>query len=72
VEPSPRWTFARCLIAAVIVTACTGSDQPLDTPGTNLPMTREDAYQRQVYLDVAAIVEGMTRAHGEAVALLPK
>ena len=35
-------------------------------------MTREDAYQRQVDLDVAAIVEGMTRAHGEAVALLPK
>jgi hypothetical protein len=36
-------------------------------------VTREDAYKRQVDLDVAAIVAGMTRAHGaQAVALLPK
>jgi hypothetical protein len=36
-------------------------------------MTQEDAYKKQVDLDVAAIVAGMTRAHGaQAVALLPK
>jgi hypothetical protein len=36
-------------------------------------MTREAAYGRQVDLDVAAIVAGMTRAHGaQAVALLPE
>jgi hypothetical protein len=36
-------------------------------------MTREDAYSRQLSLDVAVIVAGMTRAHGaQAVASLPK
>jgi hypothetical protein len=36
-------------------------------------MTPEDAYNRQLSLDVVAIVAGMTRAHGaEAVASLPK
>ena len=37
------------------------------------PMTREVAYSGQVALDVAAIVAGMTRAHGaQEVASLPK
>ena len=41
--------------------------------GNSPPITREDAYSRQVALDVAAIVLGMTWAHGaQAVASLPK
>jgi hypothetical protein len=36
-------------------------------------VTREDTHKRQVEVDVAAIVAGMTRAHwARAVALLPK
>jgi hypothetical protein len=34
---------------------------------------QDDAYSRQLGLDVAAIVAGMTRAHGaQAVALMPQ
>jgi hypothetical protein len=36
-------------------------------------MTREDVYRRQLDLDVAAIIEGMVRAHGgQVVALMPE
>ena len=46
--------------------ASVGCDQRIE-------VTREDAYSRQLSLDVAAIVAGMTRAHGaQAVASLPK
>ena len=39
----------------------------------NRPMTGEDAYIRQLDLDVAAIIGGMARAHGaQVVALMPK
>ena len=47
-------------------------DQRVDVLGKP-PITREDVYNRQVALDVAAIVLGMTRAHGaQAVTSLPK
>ena len=70
-----HWAFA--LLGALAVIASAGCGQSVDVlgtdPGNNRPMTREDAYRRQVDLDVAAIVAGMTRAHGaQAVALLPK
>jgi hypothetical protein len=36
-------------------------------------MTREDAYSKQLDLDVAAIIEGMVRVHaGRMVALMPE
>jgi hypothetical protein len=36
-------------------------------------MTREDAYGKQLDLDVAAIIEGMVRVHGgRMVALMPE
>ena len=74
--PSPRqWALA--LLGALSVIASTGCGQSVDIPGKDLgynrPMIGEDAYKRQVDLDVSAIVAGMTRAHGaQAVALLPK
>ena len=73
---SPRqWALA--LLGALSVTASAGCGQSVDVlgkdQGNNRPMIGEDAYRRQVDLDVAAIVAGMTRAHGaQAVALLPK
>ena len=73
---SPRqWVFA--LLGTLAVIASAGCNQSVDAQrkdlGDNRPMMREDAYGRQVDLDVAAIVAGMTRAHGaQAVALLPK
>ena len=75
-SPLPR-ACARCLISVFAVIASAGCDQSMDVPtrdlGDNRPVVREDAYGRQVDLDVAAIVAGMTRAHGaQAVALLPK
>jgi hypothetical protein len=75
---SPRQrTFARSLICALAITATGGCDRSVDVSerdqGGGRSMTREAAYGRQVDLDVAAIVAGMTRAHGaQAVALLPE
>jgi hypothetical protein len=69
---SPRqWAIAFAVIAS---TSCGQAVDVLGkNPGNNRLMTREDAYRRQVDLDVAAIVAGMTRPHGaQAVALLPK
>jgi hypothetical protein len=45
------------------VIASAGCDHSQDL-GNNWPMTQEDAYRRQVDLDVEAIVAGMARAHG--------
>ena len=72
-----QWTFARSLIGALAVIASAGCNQSVDAPGKNhgdnRPMTREDAYVRQLDLDVAAIIEGMVRAHGgQVVALMPE
>ena len=54
-----------------------GCDLPVDAlgkdHGDNRPMTGEDAYIRQLDLDVAAIIEGMARAHGaQVVASMPE
>jgi hypothetical protein len=72
-----RQKFARSLIGALAVIASAGCDQPVDAlgkdHGDNRPMTREDAYRKQLDLDVAAIIGGMTRAHGaQVVALMPE
>jgi hypothetical protein len=69
--------FARRLIGALAVIASAGCDLPVDAlgkdHGDNRPMTGEDAYIRQLDLDVAAIIEGMARAHGAlVVALMPE
>ena len=41
--------------------------------GDNRPMTGEDAYIRQLDLDVATIIGGMAQAHGaQVVALMPE
>jgi hypothetical protein len=46
-----------------------GCIQPADGP----QITQEDVRQRQVELDVAAIVAGMTQAHGaQEVASMPE
>jgi len=66
------WILARGLIASLAVIASVACDQRVDALA-NRPPTRKDAYRNQVDLDVAAIVAGMTRAHGaRAVASLPK
>ena len=72
-----QWMVARSLIGALAVIAAVGCDRPVDALGKdhsdNRPMTREDAYRRQLDLDVAAIIEGMVRAHGgQVVALMPE
>ena len=72
-----RWKFARSLIEVLAIIASAGCDQPADAlgkaHGDNQPMTREDAYRKQLDLDVAAIIEGMVRVHGgRMVALMPE
>jgi hypothetical protein len=72
-----QWMFARSLIGAFAVIASAGCDLSVDAlgkdHGDNRPMTGEDAYIRQLDLDVAAIIEGMARAHGaQVVALMPE
>ena len=72
-----RQKLARSLIGALAVIASAGCDQPVDAlgkaHGDNRPMTREDAYSKQLDLDVAAIIEGMVRVHaGRMVALMPE
>ena len=74
-QSARQWAIA--LLGTLSVIASTGCGQSGDVlgkdHGNNRPMTREDAYRGQVDLDVAAIVAGMTRAHGaQAVALLPE
>jgi hypothetical protein len=68
------WAFTRSLIGALAVTASAGCDRTVDALGKNhgdsRQITREDAYIRQLDLDVAAIIEGMIRAHGGQVAAL--
>ena len=72
VQSSHRWINVRGLIGGLTVLAVLGCDQRVDVLGSP-PITREDAYSRQVALDVAAIVLGMTGVHGaQAVASLPK
>ena len=73
VPSSHQWICVRGLIGGLTVLAVLGCDQRVDVLGNSPPITREDVYNRQVALDVAAIVLGMTRAHGaQAVASLPK
>jgi hypothetical protein len=65
------------LLGVLAVIASAGCGQTVDAVGkdhgSGRPMTGQAAYARQVDLDVAAIVAGMTRAHGaQAVALLPE
>jgi hypothetical protein len=73
VQSSHQRICVRGLIGGLAVLAVLGCDQRVDVLGNSRPVTREDAYSRQVALDVAAIVLGMTRAHGaQAVASLPK
>ena len=72
-----RWMVARSLIGALAVIVAVGCDRSVDALGKdhsdNRPMTREDVYRRQLDLDVAAIIEGMVRAHGgQVVALMPE
>jgi hypothetical protein len=69
--------FARSLIGTLAVIASAGCDLPVDglgkDHGDNRPMTGEDAYLRQLDLDVAAIIEDMARAHGaQVVASMPE
>ena len=72
-QPSRQWIFARALVGALALIASVGCAQRIDALANDPPMTREDAYQKQVEFDVAVIVAGMTRAHGaEAVALMPE
>ena len=72
VQSLHRWIDVRGLIGGLTVLTLLGCDRRVDVLGSP-PITREDAYSRQVALDVAAIVLGMTRAHGaQAVASLPK
>ena len=73
VQSSHLRMLACSLIGALAVSASLGCDQRADGLGSNPPITQEDNPRKQVELDVAAIVAGMTRAHGEqAVASLPK
>jgi hypothetical protein len=73
VQSSHQRICVRGLIGGLAVLAVLGCDQRVDVLGNSPPITREDVYNRQVALDVAAIVLGMTRAHGaQAVASLPK
>ena len=68
-----RWRFPLYLRIWIAVIVAVGCEQHVDGLGNNPPMTREIAHSGQVDLDVAAIVAGMTRAHGaQEVASLPK
>jgi hypothetical protein len=69
VQPSFQWIFAPALVGALALMVSVGCVQRAGSP----PITWEDAQQRQVELDVAAIVAGMTQAHGaREVALMPE
>jgi hypothetical protein len=73
VQSSHQWIFGWGLIGVLAVIVAVGCEQHVDGLGDNPPMTREVAHSGQVDLDVAAIVAGMTRAHGaQEVASLPK
>ena len=73
VQSSHQWIFGWGLIGVLAVIVAVGCEQHVDGLGNNPPMTREIAHSGQVDLDVAAIVAGMTRAHGaQEVASLPK
>jgi hypothetical protein len=69
VQSSRQWIFARNLIGVLAVIASAGCNQPVDglRNENNSSMTREDVYQRQLDLDVAAIIRGMARTHGAQV-----
>ena len=72
-QSSHQWIFGWGLIGVLAVIVAVGCEQHVDRLGNNPPMTREVAHSGQVDLDVAAIVAGMTRAHGAPeVASLPK
>jgi hypothetical protein len=63
-------TMRRNIILAVTLLALSACAQ--GNPSSP-PMTREDIRQRQLDLDVAAIVRGMALAHGaQVVASAPK
>ena len=73
VQSSHEGICVRGLIGGLAVLAALGCDQRADVLGNSPPITRQDVYSRQLDLDVAAIVLGMTRAHGaQAVASLPR
>ncbi len=71
--PSRQWILARAVVGALALIASVGCAQRADIRGDGRPITGDDAYRRQVELDEAAIVAGMTQAHGaQAVALMPE
>jgi hypothetical protein len=71
VRPSGQWIYS--LFCALAVTALPGCNQRVGAVDTdNPPVTLEDGYRRQLDLDVAAIIKGMSQAHGaQVVALTP-
>jgi hypothetical protein len=72
-QSSHQWILGRGLTGVLAVIASVGCEPRVDGLGNNPPITREVTHSRQVDLDVAAIVAGMTRAHGaQEVASLPK
>jgi len=69
VQPSFRLIFVPALVGALALMLSVGCVQRAGSP----PITPADAHQRQVELDVAAIVAGMTQAHGaREAALMPE
>jgi hypothetical protein len=71
-----RWIFVRGLICTLSV-ASVGCNQTIEVlrgdHENDAPMTRDDAYRRQLDLDVAAIIRGMALAHGgQVVASTPR
>ena len=72
VQSPQLWILARGLCGAFSVIAAVGCGQGVEVLANN-PPPREDARRNQAFLDVAAIVAGMMRAHGaQAEASLPK
>jgi hypothetical protein len=70
------WICGRRLIAVLAIIALAGCGQPGGLPLTDRaadPRWTQDPHWRQVDLDVAAIIGGMTLAHGvRAVAFVPE
>jgi hypothetical protein len=70
VQSSHKWAFTWSFIGALAVVALAGCAQPRDVQATDPPTRGDNAFSRQVDLDVGAIVAGMAMAHGaRAVAL---
>ena len=69
------WMCARRLIGVFAIVALASCGQSRSGPPTRQaddPPKPDDAFSRQVHLDVVAIVTGMALAHGvRVVALMP-